>query len=429
MKYPPYQDLTAVLPENIELCEIRPNKLISKPSAFNELLESALFNPIGTPNLSELIKLKRRALKKERNKLKILVLTDDITRVTPVRRIFPNLLIYLGDCGISSNQVEILVALGSHREMTHEELIQKFGQKTVDNIKIHQHSWNNEKEMITFGKTESGIDVLVNPLVNVADFIIAIGNIVPHEIAGFSGGYKMIIPGISTLKTVEKIHWLSTDVPMNKRLGNNDNAIRYEINKAGCLVGLDFIINTVLDADQDVIGIYTGDPVKAQQKGAEFSAEIFSAKKAPTDIIITDTIPEHTDLWTTAKAIIHTAGFVNKGGIMIVAGSCPEGVCPTHPQILEMGYNSPAILEKQYLQKDNGEYNRLTATHCANIWEVQQHCDIYLVTQGISEDECKKLGIRHFSDLQVAIDAALMRKPKIKIINLIEHGSEIMQRR
>lgn len=424
--YPPFSDLKAVLPEEIKINKISPQKLMNKPRRIDELLEMALFNPIGSPKLNQIIKKRSESCGKTTSELSLLFAVDDITRVTPIRKIMPHLLNYLGDCGITGPQIKTLIALGSHRQMTDDELLEKFGDKIIDNIQIKQHQWTDEKLMTNYGTTESGIQVLINKQIEKSDFVLAIGNIVPHEVAGFSGGYKMLIPGLSTLKTVERVHWLSTNQSFQKRLGNNQTLARKQINQAGRLTQLDFIINTVIDADGDVVGIYAGDPIMAQQKGAEFSKTLYSVEAEPAEIVITDCVPEKTDLWTAAKAIIHTAGFVKKGGIMIVAAACPEGVCPTHPQILEMGYKSPQDLENRYLKNKKKNFNRLTATHCANMWEIKQHCEVYLVSRGITAEASENLGLRVFKDLQVAIDHALQIKTSIRQINLIERGSEVI---
>jgi len=167
-----------------------------------------------------------------------------------------------------------------------------------------------------------------------------------------------------------------------------------------------------------------------QLEGAKESLKIYGVNVKPTEIIVTDCVPESSDLWTSAKAILHTKNFVKEGGIMICCAACPEGVCPSHPQILEMGYKSPEYLEKEFLGKmdanGNPLYNRLSATHCANIWEIQQHCNIFLVTRGITKKEAEFLGFEYFSSLQSALDEALKRFPNSTEINLIHRGSEIL---
>lgn len=429
--YKPYKDQIAQIPNEIEIVELKPNALINPPERIDNLIDLSLSLPINSAKLSDIIAEKGRNKKKQPNEIKILLIIDDHTRITPVKNILPHLIVYLNDAGIVPNNISILIAGGSHRFMTHQEIVQKLGEEIIKNFKITQHDWTDKNAIVNVGSTSNGFSVYINSILTESDVIIGIGNVIPHEIVGFSGGSKIIIPGVSSLETVEKIHWMSTSIPIDRRLGNLDCPIRDQINQAGKLAGLDFIINTVLDINHRVVGIYSGDPVEAHKQGCLFSKEIFSVKAEPSDIIIIDSYPEETDFWTSAKAVLHGKGFVKKGGIMIVCAACPEGVCKTHNQILEMGYRDPNELESKFLNvMENGKpkFNRLTATHCANLWEIIQFCTIFLVTQGISKQECEFLNMVYFNNLQDALNEALKRFPSTKIINLIHHGAQIMQK-
>lgn len=428
----PFEDQIAQIPNDVEIKELKPNAMMNPPDRIDSLMDLSLSLPIKSPKLSEIISEKGKVKNKMPNEMKVLLIIDDHTRITPVKNIIPHLLVYLNDAGIIPNNISILIAGGSHRFMTPQEIVQKLGEGIVKNFKIIQHDWTNKYAMVYVGSTDNGFKVYINTILTQSDVIIGIGNIIPHEIVGFSGGSKIIIPGVSTLETVENIHWMSTNIPIDERLGNLNCPIRDQINQVGKLAGLDFIINTVLDVNHRVVGIYSGDPIEAHKQGCMFSKEIYSIHADPTDIIIADSYPEETDFWTSAKAVLHAKGFVKKKGIMIVCAACPEGVCKTHNQILEMGYRPPQELESKFLnilEDGKPKYNRLTATHCANLWEILQFCTIFLVTKGISKTECEFLNMVYFNNLQDALNEALKRMPHTKVINLIRHGSQIMQKK
>lgn len=429
--FKPFEDQIAKLPNDIEIQELKPNAIVNPPERIDSLIDLSLSLPIKSPRLSDIIAEKMKVKNKKPNEIKFLIIIDDHTRITPIKNILPHLLVYLNDAGIIPTNISILIAGGSHRFMTHQEIVQKLGEEITKNFNLIQHDWTNKNDIVDVGSTTNGFKVYVNALLIESDIIIGIGNIIPHEIVGFSGGSKIIIPGVSTLETVEKIHWMSTSIPIDKRLGNLDCPIRDQINQAGKLAGLDFIINTIMDVNHRVVGIYSGDPIEAHRQGSIFSKEIYSISAEPTDIVIADSYPEETDFWTSSKAVLHAKGFVKKGGIMIICAACPEGLSKTHNQILEMGYCSPQELESKYLkiiENAKPKYNRLTATHCANLWEIMQFCTIFLVTKGISKKECEFLNMYYFNNLQDALNEALKRFPHIKHINLIRHGAQIMQK-
>ena len=426
--FDPFPDLEARIPKDIKVHQLAPKSIMKAPEP-KKLLFEALENPMGSSPISQMLQEKAKILNKALKNLKILLLCDDHTRMTPLHLLIPWFSEILAKCGISFNNITILIAGGSHRSMTPLEIEEKFGEWVCSHIEIVQHEFNASDQLISLGTTHRGIEVIVNKIIQDYDFICALGNIVPHEIAGFSGGAKMILPGISTKDTVGEFHWLSTKTPFNRRLGSISNPIRSAINDVLELVQLDFIINTVLNSAHEIVKIYAGHPITAHQGGCIESKRIYGVSATATEIVLTDTEPEHTDFWTAVKGIIHTASFVQEGGILICATACPEGLCKEHPQILEMGYNSPEHLEKTFLIRKHSqkkEYNRLTATHCANLWEIIQHCEIFLVTEGISKHDAEFLGFRHFTNLQAAVNEALELKPKCKSINLIRNGAEIL---
>jgi nickel-dependent lactate racemase len=393
VKFRPFPDQVADLPEKIHVRRVSPRNIPS-PASVSQLVLDAINAPIASIALPELIIAKcNETPYKSPQDLRVIILCDDHTRITPVRQALPPLFEILLDSGILQSNITILVAGGSHRFMTLEELESKFGGEILENYNVVLHDWENVAAMPSFGeiKTVGGtIEVKVNPLVTQVDLRIGVGNIIPHEIAGFAGGYKIIIPGISTEETVGKVHWLSTRVPVDERLGAVANPVRDAINAAGALVGLDFVVNTVLNRAGEVVGVFCGDPIRAHEEGCNLSRDIFAVPAEPAELVVTDCYPEETDFWTSSKAVIHAKGFVRQGGILIVCAACPEGVCP-------------------------------------NIWEVLQWCDIYLVTAGIPQGEAESLGLHWFNNLQDAVDQALQSRPGVTDLLVVEYGSEIMQ--
>ncbi|HMF31498.1 MAG TPA: lactate racemase domain-containing protein, partial [Candidatus Lokiarchaeia archaeon] len=365
VKYRPFPDQVAKLPAGIRVRRVAPQNM-PPPQPVANLVTEALNTPIGSATLPEIIHTKCTGpLEKSSQELRVVILCDDHTRITPVQVVLPFVFGTLLEQGILPSNITLLVAGGSHRLITPEELEVKFGSDILATYNVVLHDWENVAAMASLGEIIAiggdSIEVKVDPLVKQADLLIGVGNIIPHEIAGFAGGYKIIIPGISTEETVGKVHWLSTRVPIDKRLGTVSNPIRDAINQGGALVGLDFLINTVLNRAGEVVGVFCGDPLRAHAEGCGLSRDIFAVPAVPADIVIADCYPEETDFWTSSKVVIHAKGFVRQGGTLIACAACPEGVCPTHPQILEMCYQAPEVLEETFLQLPGSRYNRLSA--------------------------------------------------------------------
>ena len=152
---------------------------------------------------------------------KVLIVVDDYTRTTPVQKILPRLISELEEAGIKPSGIKILVALGTHRPMTEEEIVKKFGKDIPKRYPILNHPWWDSSQLTYCGETEKGTPIFVNRMVKEVDFILGIGQIVPHRVSGFSGGGNIIQPGICGEETTGKTHWLSAQFQRTGDLGKN----------------------------------------------------------------------------------------------------------------------------------------------------------------------------------------------------------------
>ena len=184
----PYGDrsLDFSLPEKNLISIISPQDLADLPEPVQEL-ERALHHPIGAPPLAQAVQ----------GASKVVILADDLTRATPMQLIIPLLLDGLNAAGISDDQVIVLIALGTHRPMTEDEIRARFGQAVVQRVPVLNNPWQDPAQMVDLGTTANGTPVQVSRLPLEADFLIGLGSIVPHHIIGFSGGAKIVQPGIT----------------------------------------------------------------------------------------------------------------------------------------------------------------------------------------------------------------------------------------
>ena len=233
----PYPDIPWLeIPERNLLGVFSPS-IVQVEQSEERIIEETLFHPIGSLPLSRMI----------RGHEKVLVVVDDYTRSTPVQKILPCLIKELEKAGIKKDRIRILVALGTHRPMTEEEMIGKFGQELSRQYSILNHAWWDSSQLIHLGETEKGTPILVNRMVKEVDFIIGVGQIVPHRVSGFSGGCNIIQPGICGEETTGKTHWLSARFRGREILGKIENPVKDEIEQVALKVGLKWIINTIQD--------------------------------------------------------------------------------------------------------------------------------------------------------------------------------------
>ena len=147
-------------------------------------IKKAVRDPIGTKPLSELAAGKTTAA----------IVVDDLTRLTPADRIVPYVIDELKNAGISAGNIVILIALGAHRPLTRIDMIKKLGKTIVNTMNIQNH--HPYENLVNLGNTESGTPVLVNKTYHEADLKIAVSGVIPHPLAGYGGGAKIILPGL-----------------------------------------------------------------------------------------------------------------------------------------------------------------------------------------------------------------------------------------
>lgn len=353
-------------------------------------------DPIGCPPLKEMLS--------SSGAKSVLLLVDDDTRATPQHLILPVLINKLNEYGICDDEIKILFCLGTHRRLDPASMERRVGPEVYRRIECTNLDQKSDA-FISFGKTKSGTPIELNRYALSFDFKIAIGNIIPHMYAGWAGGAKMIQPGITSSATTAETHLLAA-ANINGILGNPDNPVRLEMEEIARIAGLDFIINTVLDTQHRVIGIVGGDCVKAHRRGVELARPIYTIEYPErADLVIAGATPSDRDLWQGFKPLNNCGITVRDGGVLILVISAPEGIAPDHRELEAFGtIGTDAVLErlKAGLVKD-----RVAAATYMAFWNTARRIRVILVSEGISDADAQKIGIRATDTIDRAYEMAL----------------------
>jgi nickel-dependent lactate racemase len=409
--YPP-----AYIPEESLLAILKPKSGVGAQESEIGIIRAALERPIGLPRLGRLV----------RKGQKILILVDDYTRNTPTQLILPPIMEELSVAGVLPEDVKFMVASGLHRLMTHEEKVRKVGKEIMDNYAVMDHDWSKTDSLVQLEKTSRGTEIWVNKEVLAADFAIGIGHIVPHMVAGFAGGAKIVQPGVCGAVTTGQTHWLSACYQSSEIFGKIDNPIRQEMNEVGVRAGLKFIVNTIHDVTGKICRCVCGDPVEAFRSGCKTAVDMYGAPvPAPADIVLADSYPGDVELWQAGKAIYAAGLALKPNGILILVSPCPEGVCRSHQELAEIGYMPFAEIEAKVKQ---GQIEDLTlASHIAEVGKVI--CDRgvgVLVSHGIDPATARRLGFEWAETAQEALDLAIKAKGKDAKVAVLQQGGEVM---
>jgi nickel-dependent lactate racemase len=417
-------DITVTLPYGREMVEVkipRANLIgVYSPRDFTPVADvkqevvRAINNPIASKPLRELAKGAAKAV----------ILADDNTRLTPTDKIIPVILDEMNAAGVKDEQITVIIALGTHRFMTEPEILEKFGAEVVRRVTIKNHDYKNPESLIDLGKTPNGTSVSINREVYEADFKIGVGSIVPHHIPGFAGGAKIVQPGISGEDTTAETHLLSVRAPRSY-LGVESNPVREELNKIARQIGMNTILNTVLNRQGEVVGAFFGDTVEAFNDGVKLSKEVYAVEiPEEADIVISSSHPCDLEFWQAHKTQYPSDLAVKAGGTIIIATPCYEGVAVTHCDILEITHYSAEALRKKVEAK---EVHDEVAAALAIAWaQVKERESVYLVSHGIGAENARKIGFTYFPTVQAAFDAAFAKHGDKARVTVLTHAPDML---
>ncbi|HQE23029.1 MAG TPA: nickel-dependent lactate racemase [Syntrophomonadaceae bacterium] len=380
-----------------------------------DLIHQGLSKPIGSLPIHERVRAGDQ----------VLIITDDNTRLTPLHLVVPAIIEELKKAGVPDANIRIMIGLGTHRLMTEEEIQQKFG-SVYGKYQIINHNWRDHSSMVNMGYTKQGTPIVVNRMVVESDFVIGVGHIVPHRVAGYSGGAKIVQPGVCGAETTGLTHWVSAKYRGDEILGAAKNPVRDEMNEVARLVGLNMIVNAIQGADGSLVALVAGDPEKAHEAGCQIARRVYGVKiprKAP--IIVVDSYPADIEMWQAAKGVYSAGPALADGGTVILVTTCPEGVARQHPEIEEYGYQP---YEKVQALVDSGQITDLAvAAHMVHVGEVildKGHG--ILVSKYIDDETAVKLGFTPAPTPQAALEMAFQRHGKDAEVLVLQHGGEIL---
>ncbi len=277
-----------------------------------EKVRESFERPVGSPPLASILKGKKKAL----------ILTVNFSRPSPRALITPIAAL----CDQMDVEVTILIARGRHRAMTDEEIRSHLGDDLVSRYSVLEHDPFDEENCREFGKTTRGVPIRVNKTIFENDAVIGTGFIEPSYLSGFSGGRKLLVPGISHFRSIDLNHYLLLEE--GSRIGVLDgNPLNEDLEEAARKLPFHWITYAIGGADDQVAEIISGDPFEAHRLGCEKSREIYTCQKVPAEIVISSPggYPYDCDLVQGKKAIIPAMETVSPKGAILALAECEEG--------------------------------------------------------------------------------------------------------
>ena len=388
----------------------------------NQVVEKALENPIGMEKLEHLLQPEDT----------VVIMVDDITRPTPAAKILPTVLEQIHKAGIPEEAVLIFMGLGTHRPMTEEELRVKLGDDVRERYRIINRD-HREGPFVDLGQTQSGTPIAINREILDADVKIAIGNVIPHISAGWGGGSKMILPGVCSQKTSDMMHLMACIVqPVLEVIGTRDNRPRAEMDAIAEKAGLDFIVNTVMDEDKNMLGVFAGHFIEAHRAACAMAEKVMIIPiPAQADILIVSANPCHFDYWQGIKPYAYCHRGVRAGGVIIFLLDGTEGLCgdaPSHEDTVRKYL--PWSFEDQKAAVDRGEIEDLVGLNVPMYHATVRHRvqSTILVTNHLAQEDIDALEFDTASSVQEALERAYEIVGRDAQVGIIPFGGETLVR-
>ena len=379
----------------------------------------ALRRPVAGPPLEELARGRRNAC----------VVVSDITRPVPHDIILPPLLECLERSGISPEDITLLVATGLHAPMNEDQLRETLTGAVVDRYPVVNHVARNREEQAHLGTTSTGIPIRVDRRYVESDLKVLTGLIEAHFMAGYSGGRKLVAPGLVGVETIEHLHGPKILEHPNATTGVLDgNPLHEAALEIARRAGVDFILNVSMDEDRRVTGVFAGELDQAHRYGVgHVDGMVVATVEEPVDIVVTSSAgyPLDTTFYQAVKGMVGVLDILREGGSIVIAAGCADGIGSAEFEgLLRKTTDIDAFID--WIQKPG--------VFTIDQWEIEELVKalkkgrIYLYTEGLSDDDVRDCLVEPVPSVEAGIARALDRHGAVATIAVVPRGPYVIPR-
>lgn len=400
--------ISLTLPDDVQVDIIEPPETPPAPNPL-EVVRAALDYPLGSVSLSAFTDVKS-----------VGIAVSDKTRPVPHQHILPPLLEQLEALGIPAQAITLYVAVGTHPPMTPDEFSSILPDSIINRYAVVSHDAAVSTNLAYLGETSRGTPVWANKAYAQADLKIVVGNIEPHQFAGFSGGVKSAAIGLAGTETITRNHALMTHP--DAQLGTyENNPPRQDIEEIGKEIGIQFALNTILNHNKQIVHVLSGDPRAVMQAGIPLSRQVCQvAVPSKYSLMISSPggHPKDINLYQAQKGLAHAALVAKPGGTIILAAACPEGTGSPHYEAWMPGKTS----YENVLQQFSVEGFRIGPHKAYQIARDASKIRLQFYSE-MDTDFSKALLLNPITDLQATIGAALTELKPGEHIGFLPHAS------
>lgn len=380
-------------------------------------LRRVLSAPTGSPPLRELAHGKRSAC----------ILICDITRPTPNALILRPMLEQIESAGVPRDEIVILIATGLHRPNEGEELVELVGAEIARDYRVENHFGQRREEHVYLGMSPGDVPIWIDRRYVDAELKLTVGLIEPHFMAGFSGGRKLICPGIAGIETIQAWHSPRFLEHPNATSGVLEgNPVHWENSWIARHVGCDMIVNVVIDAARRPLKFVAGDMEEAFLEGVDFVRGVVTdTLPAPVDVVVTSAAgyPLDATFYQTVKGMVGALPVVREGGTIIIAAGLSEGIgspefaslFQTHRSIDEFVEN---LHKPDFFVMDQWQLEQMA--------KVVRRAEVQVVSDGLPPATLNGLFVKSAPSVEAAVESALLRHGPTAQVAVIPKGPYVL---
>lgn len=369
----------------------------------------AIRQPIGSKPLREIVQPGQT----------VAFICNDPTRVANTHLFLPILVKELNDSGIPDQAMRIVFALGTHRLMSHDEMVEAVGADLASRLTMYNSDCQDSAQFDYFGETSFGTPVYLNKYITEVDHVICTGSIVHHFFSGFGGGRKAVLPGVAAYETIRKNHSLMLDP--NAILGKLDGNPVYEDQVEGAkLYPPSFLINVVLDEQKNFLKIFAGDFIAAHLEACKFVDQVYGVPVPElADIVIASCggYPKDINIYQLQKTMDNAWCAVKPGGVVIILGECEEGSGSKTYEDTMLKFPSPEAVEANLRQNF-----QIGAHKAYAVTRLMKRADFILVS-ALDKQLAKQLLFTAVDSVDEALELAKAKVGNQPKITLMPQGS------
>ena len=360
------------------------------------LIRTALKDPVNCERLRDIVT----------PDASVVIIVSDTTRPTPIAQMLPLIFEELHRGGVSDENITIIFALGMHRNQTNEEMERIVGEDVYKNIRCIEHDNTRCRNV---GKTSRGTPIEIFEEVLDADVVVCLGNIEFHYYAGYSGGGKAILPGVSSRESIITNHKMM--IHEKASTGRVDSPVRQDMEEAAENVGVDFLLNVVLNSKKEIVYATAGHVIDAHRMGVMQVDKMYKINVEPADVVIVSPggHPKDINIFQAHKALDNAKNAVVEGGTIILAAQCSEGL----GNVVYEHWNNESKTPDDAIMKFKHKFE-FGGHKAALIAQLAKKYDLHIVSD-LPDADALNAFFKPAGSIQEILDGVLNERPDAKV--------------